>query len=128
MTSRTSWIGCGLLVAAALVFIVLAVLHFQRPAEYRFAFPANKGLTEQDAIELSKQAMILDGKRSNTMRPVLSGHKDSEGHEAFFCRRRGNSDDGWVLWWLERPDVEWEYLVGITRERDELVCLISKAK
>lgn len=117
----------GALSLAILHFCVLAVLqlHF-RPAKYRLAFPATKRLTEQDAIEVTKLALILDGKRSHAMRPVPSGHKDADGREVFFCRKNGDSDEGWVLWWVERPDLGWDYMVGITREGDEVVCTISK--
>jgi len=131
MATRTYWIGCGLAVLAVSLFVlpliyVLTGQYFRKPSEYRFPFPAEKRLTEQDALNLSRRAMILDGKRSDGMHPVLSGHKDADGRELFFCRKEGNSDEGWVLWWLERPDHEWEYSVGIAREGDEVVCTISK--
>jgi hypothetical protein len=106
---------------------VLAALQvYFRSSEYRFPFPAEKVLTEQDAVELSKRALILDGKRSDTMRPVLSGHKDAEGHEVIFCTGPDNPDRGWVLWSLGRPDRLWEYLVVVTRQGDEIVCIIGK--
>ena len=130
MTTRTYCIGCGLLVAVALILLILPqicvmlIIHFNRPSVYRLPFPAAKRLTEQDALELSKQALILDGKRTDTMRPVYSGHKDSEGREIYFLRNRDNPDKGSVLWWLEKPDYTWEYSVGITKEGDEVVCSI----
>jgi hypothetical protein len=131
MTAQKWWIACGLFAGLVLLLVVLVacvhvVEYFRKSPEYRFPFPAAKPLTEKDAIELSKRAMILDGKRSDVMHPVLSGHKDSEGREVFFCRRGGTSDEGWVLWWLERPDHQWEYSVGVAREGDDVVCRISK--
>jgi hypothetical protein len=131
MMGQKWWTACGVFAGFALLLVVLvvyvlAVQYSRKPAEYRFPFPATKRLTEKDAIELSRRAMILDGNRSDAMHPVLSGHKDPEGHEVFFCRRGGSSDEGWVLWWLERPDHQWEYSVGIAREGDEVVCRISK--
>ena len=97
MTTRTYWIGCGVFIVAALIFMapyvcLLAVSYFQKVSQYRFPFSTTKPLTEQDAIELSRQALILDGKRSDTMRPVRSGHHDSAGREVFFCRKRDSSD------------------------------------
>ncbi|MDZ7620268.1 MAG: hypothetical protein U1E05_24975 [Patescibacteria group bacterium] len=130
MTTGTKRIVLLVIGALSLVmfhFCVLAVLQvLSRPAKYRLAFSATKRLTERDAIEVTKRALVLDGKQSHAMRPVPSGHKDADGREVFFCRKNGDSDEGWVLWWLERPDHEWDYLVGITREGDEVVCTISK--
>lgn len=131
MTAQKWWITCSLFVGLVLLLVVPiayvpAVQCFRKPLEHRFPFPATKRLTEKDAIELSKRAMILDGKRSDAMHPALSGHKDSEGREVFFFRRGGSSDEGWVLWWLERPDHQWEYSVGIAREGDAVICCISK--
>lgn len=130
MTTRTNWSHLLVMGALSLVivhFCILAALQlFVRSSEYRFVFPTKKRLTEQDAIDLTKRALILDGKRSDAMRPVLSGHKDADGREVFFCRKGGDSDEGWVLWWLERPDHEWEYSVGITREGDMVVCTIAR--
>jgi len=131
MATCTYWIRCGLIVVTVLIFMLsgVYVLQFKgvrKPSVYRFPFPAQKPLTEKDALDLSRQAMLLDGKRSGVMHPVLSGHKDTDGREVFFCRKGRNSDEGWVLWWLERPDYEWEYSVGIAREGDEVVCTISK--
>lgn len=80
-------------------------------------------LAEEDVVELSRQALILDGKRSEKMRPVPSGYKDQGGRDLFFVRW---NDEGWILWWLERPDRIWEYSVGIKREGDEVVCTILK--
>jgi hypothetical protein len=93
---------------------------------YRFPFSNDKQLTEQAAIELTKQALILDGKYSATMRPVYSGHKDSQGREPFFCRREDDTNQGWVLWWINQPDHEWEYMVGLTKIGGEVECTISK--
>ena len=132
MTTRTYCIGCGLLVAVALILLILPqicvmlIIHFNRPSVYRLPFPASKRLTEQDALELSKQALILDGKRTDTMRPVYRRRKDSEGRKIYFLRNRDNPDKGSVLWWLEKPDYTWEYKVGITKEGDEVVCSIYK--
>ncbi len=131
MATRTFRIVCSLVAVVALVFVlpfvfVLAIQHFRKPSEHRFSFPASKQLTGQDALELTRQAMILDGKSSDAMRPVLSGHKDADGYEAFFCRKSGISDEGWVLWWLKRPDHEGEYSVNITREANDAVCTITK--
>ena len=128
---RIYWGGCGLLVFAVLAFVLLYVYmltqhNYRKLPEYRFPFPAKKRLLEQDALDLSKRALIMNGKHSNGMHPVLSGHKDIDGHDVFFCRKDGNSDEGWVLWWLERSGHKWEYSVGITREGDEVVCKISK--
>ncbi len=91
---------------------------------YRFSFPTDKQLTKRDAIELSRQALILDGKRSDTMRPVRQGRADTKGDDIFFLRWPPGSDDGGILWWLKRPDYTWEYNVGLRREGNEVVCSI----
>jgi len=129
MATRTNSIGCGLIAGVVLLFVlplvyVLAVQRFRKPSEYRFSFPATRQLTEQDALALSRRAMILNGKHTDAMRPVPSGHKDVNGRDVYFCRKAGKADEGWVLWWLARPDHAWEYSVGITRDGDEVVCTI----
>jgi hypothetical protein len=124
-----NWIGWGLLGALAVVFVaphmyVALVIHFRKPTEIRVSFPADRRLTEQDAIELTRKALVLDGKYADTMHPVA--RKDSEGREVIFLKRREDVDEGGVLWWLERPDDLWEYSVGISRDCDDVVCKIWK--
>lgn len=132
MSSRTRWAVGGLLAIAALIllgfsFCVLAVLHLiARSSVHRFPFPANQPLTEWDAIELTRQALILDGKRSEAMRPVPSGHKDADGRETVFCRKSHGVEEGHVLWWLGRPDCDWEFEVSLHRNGDEVECKVFR--
>lgn len=91
------------------------------PSVHRLPFLEEKKLTEQDVIELSRQALILDGKRSAEMHPISSGFKDGDGRDLFFVR---HEDKGWILWWLQRPDRIWDYSVGIERIGHEVVCTI----
>lgn len=116
------------LIACPIPFLSFVVSPSPIP-QYRFPFPAERPLTERDAIELSKQALIADGKQTDTMRPVASGHQDREGRDIYFYLTRAEApENGWVLWWLERPECTWEYSVGIHRDGDEVVCAISRPK
>ena len=113
----------------ALVLLMYCLISTQMgggPTEYRFPFPPENTLSEKIAIELSRQALILDGKHSTSMRPVPSGHTDASGRELYYCTRQDNPSDGFVLWWLERPNLAWEYMVDVTRQGNEVVCIISK--
>jgi hypothetical protein len=129
---RSKWLAYGVPLTVVLGVLLLPylyfalVMHFTKPSEVRIAYPAERQLTEQEAIELSKRALDLDGKRSDGMHPVASGHKDSEGRDIIVLRSSHKRDTGKVLSWLERPDCTWEYSVGISRERDEVVCTISE--
>jgi len=92
----------------------------------RLPFLAQRQLTDEDAIALSKQALILDGKQSETMHPVASG-KDENGHDAVFIRLTKGSDQGLILWSIGKPGNLCEFGVGITREGDEVVCTVMTA-
>ncbi len=92
----------------------------------RLPFLAQRQLTDEDAIVLSKQALILDGKQSETMHPVASG-KDENGHDAVFLRLSKGSDQGFIIWCIDGSNNSWEYGVEIAREGDEVVCTITKA-
>jgi hypothetical protein len=123
------WFRGGLFVVALLVLLPIAVLvhlYGRTPSIYRIPFPADKELTEQAAVQLTRQALKLDGKATGTMRPVTSGHKDLNGRDIYFLTRADDADRGWVFWWLEKPEYTWEYSVGIVREGDEVVCSINK--
>ncbi len=130
--ARAYWTLGGLIGLAALILIgvhfsILAALDLiTKPSEHRLPFPADKRLTEREAIELTRRALILDGKRSDAMRPVPSGHKDSDGREMVFLTREKGAEEGSVLWWLERPACDWEDSVSIRREGDEVVCTIVR--
>ncbi len=129
MKAGKNWIIviCG--GSLALVLLMCCLISTQMgggPTEYRFPFPPENTLSEKIAIELSRQALILDGKHSTSMRPVPSGHTDASGRELYYCTRQDNANAGFVLWWLERPSLAWEYMVGVTRQGNEVVCIISK--
>lgn len=98
----------------------------QKPTVYRIAFPEDRELTERAAIELTKQALVLDGKSTVGMRPVASGHNAPDGREILFLHDPNQTDSGSVLWWLQRIDCTWEYSVGVQREGMDVVCTIVK--
>lgn len=114
-------------VALSLVgpFACMFVIHqSRRPRAYRIPFPAVELLTDEGAIELSKRAMILDGKYTTEMRPVARGHTDARGRETFISRNADGSVE--ILWWLGRPGYLWEYAVRVKRDGDDAVCSITK--
>lgn len=121
-------VGCviAIVVVSALVLpplVALPLIYFwQQPTLYRFSFPAGQPLTENDAVELSRRALILYGKQSGGMHPVPYWHDD----ERIFARSDLDPDSGYVLWWVSRPECEWEYSVDVTREGDEVVCAIVR--
>ena len=120
------FISALLLLLLACFSYIAMIRHFRRPSEYRFSFPANKKIEEIDAIEFSKRALIRLGKHSASMRPVPSGHVNPDGSDIFFCRTKGDQDEGWVLWWLGSNRHKWEYKVDITRVNGDIMCRISK--
>jgi hypothetical protein len=127
MKSWTYWIVVFLVGSILLhVCLVVALQVYYRPSEYRFPFPAEKALTQQEAIELSRRALILDGKRSDTMHVLSSGHQDAEGHDVLFGRDRDNLDRGAIRWSLGPPDLARKYSVVVTRHGNEIICLIYK--
>ena len=133
MAIRKRSTGCGIaiFVASALVLlplVALPIIYFwQQPTLYRFSFPAAQPLTEGDAVELSRRALILHGKQSAAMHPVpWRGHPDEDGRAPLFARRDGYPDDGVVLWLVGRTDVVWNYSVRVYRDGDEVVCEVVR--
>jgi hypothetical protein len=126
------WIG-GLL-ALLLVFLVLpsiAALVYLRsasPRDYRFPFPSGTQLDEQAALELSKAALVLDGREATVLRPVLSGHTDSLHREVYFARNVTIPDRGWVLWSCGPSGRVWDYKVNVERSGEEVVCQVVTPK
>jgi hypothetical protein len=93
--------------------------------EIRIKFAADRPLTELAAIDLTKQALIQNGKSGPNMRPVPTGHHDALGAEIVFAQN-DEAHDGFVLWWIDRPEYTWEYMVRIARDGGEVVCTITK--
>lgn len=133
MAIQVRSVGCC--IAAVLVLalvlpplIALPLIYFwQQPALYRFPFPETRPLTEKDAVDLSRRAMILHGKQSAGMHPVpWSGHPDETGREPLFAMREGYPDDGQVLWRVADPQSEWEYSIRVHRDGDEVVCEVAR--
>jgi hypothetical protein len=83
-------------------------------------------MTEEIAIDLTRQALILDGKSTPAMRPIAD-ESDPNGRPIFYSRNTINPDEGTVFWWLGRSDMLWEYSVRLRREGDKIVCSISRA-
>jgi hypothetical protein len=120
------------LVAAILALITLFVLsalcficylhYLTAPSVHRLPFPASEPFTEAAAVQLSRQALILDGKGSKGMHPVPYWHHD----DSVFVRNDLDPNKGCILWWLQLPDHAWEYKVDLTRRGDEVECAISK--
>lgn len=116
---------------AALVLpplLAMPIIYFwTKPTLYRFSFPADRPLEEKDAVELSRQALVLYGKQSTGMHPApWSGHPDENGRAPLFARRDGYPDDGQILWWIASPEHDWEYSVRVYREGDEVVCEVAR--
>jgi hypothetical protein len=111
-----------LLAIAGLLCIWLYVVIYTTPTEHRFPLDADVELTQDVAIELSRKALILDGKAKETMRPV-AGWSDGE---TLFMRSKSNPQEGQVLWWVSRPEYTWEYSVTVRRNGGEIVCSITK--
>lgn len=122
------WLAIAVAVVVAFPLLgMLLVVHLQKPSVYRFPFAATKQLTDEEALELTKEALVLDGKGSEGMHPVpWAGQTDAAGRQVVFARREGYADEGTILWWISRSDCVWEYSVHVTRKGDEVVCAISR--
>lgn len=128
---RSTGCWCGIAIVIALLLLPLVALpiiyFFQQPTLYRFPFPADRPLTEEDAVDLSRRAIILHGRQSAGMHPVpWSEHPDEKGRAPLFAKRDGYPDDGQVLWWIADPRCAWEYSVRVHRDGEEVVCEVAR--
>ena len=131
MKPRTRNIGCGLVIFLAVVMTVpqlfLILIVNSSPTDYRLSFPAEKDLTDQDAIDLSRQALFLHDNDSQFVGPINTGHTDSGGHPIVFSRKADKPDAGWSLWRVKGSPNTWNYMVSIRRVADHVICRVSKA-
>jgi hypothetical protein len=128
MNARTILIVCGIVVVSGIILAVcaLAAIGYGSSRAIHIEFPSDMPMSDGDAIEMSKQAMILDGKQTDAMRPIPWGPVGSPRGDLFFARVEGKRDEGDVLWWLGSRNQLWEYTVHVSRKGDKVICTIRK--
>lgn len=125
MTAIIAVVLAGIFVLVVLPQVILYVaVQLRTPSVHRIPFPAERALTVQDAIAMSKEALSRDGKASVNMRPVPIGHKDEAGRDIIFGRNKNDTDGGYIVWWIDDPQKTWQYRVGLARDGDSIVCTI----
>ena len=100
-------------------------------------FSDQRALTEQLAIEITRQALEADGYDTSVLAPVEHGHQGRPGHSDrfFLFQRRGPSDtSGRILWGPalggspDKDNAVWKYKVRIEQRGSEIRCRVYRGK
>lgn len=119
-------ISISLAITVLLSFLYLfAVFQMtETSAKYRFTVDDDSQLSERDAVELSRQALVKHDKKLNRIRPVPFSHIGPSVYAANTVK----PNCGYVLWSVNSSHRDWDYKVQITKAGNEVVCEITKPK
>jgi hypothetical protein len=98
---------------------------------YTYSIDGDSILTEQMALDFTKQAALEDdGRATQTMTPVpYCELKNSAEHtELLFARTLENPNAGYVLWSAGLGKDPWDYLVTIEKQDDKVECTVHRNK
>ncbi len=92
--------------------------------KYRFTVDDDSQLSERDAVELSRLALVKHDKKLNRIRPVPFSHIGP----SVYAANSAKPNCGYVLWSANSSHREWDYMVQITKSGNDVVCEITKPK
>ena len=133
--SAARYVKLVALVLGALALVILALVvivawpWLRRPSEYRFPLASETeltGLTEQCAVDLTRRALVADGKWSPKMRPIpcSTESRSADGGYPYFAADRDNIARGYVRWTAG----DGIYAVAIEKKADQAICRVYKEK
>ena len=117
----------GVLIAFVVTAIIIFMWPWIRPSPtYRFPMPPGTALTEAIAIEVSKKALVADGRESAGMLPIpyRDASQRREGENVYFAVNTIDPNAGYVLW----TTGDGSYCVHLVRSDNETVCQVSRMK
>ena len=129
MSPRNRLLGIlgGAFVSLALVTALLRNL--LQPREHRFQIPATSELTEQVALEFTKEALEVEGKSSPGMLPRPYRDNDPANRvERLFARNTLDPLSGYVIWRVPQQGHVVEYGVSIEKRGTEILCTVHRSK
>ena len=106
------------------VFVGYFLQRMYRPVSYTFVTGPEAQLTEELALDLTRRALIEDGKGSPRMRPFRLGPKPPPGQTEFFLSRNTINPNQGDVRWHTGPGPS--YSVEIELHDGEAVCTIYR--
>lgn len=113
-----------LAVLCSFFYLFLVYPMTEKPSKYYFTVDAGSQLSEGNAVELSKQALIKYGEELNRIRPAPFSHAG----QGVYAANSVKPNSGYVLWSVNSSRRKWDYKVQITKTGSEVICEITKPK
>ena len=124
-SKRLLFTGLALIVAIPAVALAWSVYRDLNPQPYYYTIDASAPLTEDSAIEFTRQALMDDGKAAADMIPIPywpdSQFENPQEAERLFARNRIDPNGGYVIWSAG-------YHVRIKRTGDRIECGVYAPK
>lgn len=107
----------------AVVFIsVLLFLTGCDEINCKIPFPQEQNITEEDAINITRQAFKESGFDITQIEPVPYW-ENSNNNEQIFARNSSNKNQGYVLWRIKNDDKKkFHYSIYLRKEENYIIC------
>lgn len=123
---KITLVGVAAVLLVGLVVVAPAIYRNLNPHKHKFSVPAESELTEELAVDLTRQTLEAEGFNVNDIIPLAWGSREYKGKpEQFLARNTIDPDEGYVLW--NCGDSGWRS-VWIEKKQHEAVCQAFRCK
>ena len=120
-----------LMIAVLLMIVIVGCTIYYDISGKSYSFPVDSKfkLTEENAIEMSKRALIEAGLEIEQLVPIPWGPPNSEANEKLFARNTIDPNNGYVLWAFRNNEVPRRgYSVQLELKGDAIIANVGKFK